>query len=339
MFLLQDFCTLSTKNFEYFKKYSLPKQKFKIECSICGTHELKTAYRIFNYSKLLCKKCKTHESWKNKSPEELQQKQQKERLTKLAKYGDAKFNNSTKQQKTLRTRYGENFYKSLGLKGGKSMQLKFENISDIEKENIKQKREKTCLQKYGKKSINSVEDIKLKKVNSYLKSLEVENPSQSKNIQNKKKMTCLEKYGVENFSQCDEFHKHRKQRYTFNNQNFDSKPELAFYVFCKDHNMTIQRNTKSFAYEFSEKTHRYFPDFEITKNDQKILIEIKGDQFLKKDGTWQNPFDHSQDRLLEAKHQCALKNNVLILYQSDCRKYLDYIYQKYGNDFYEKYKS
>ena len=48
------------------------------------------------------------------------------------------------------------------------------------------------------------------------------------------------------------------------------------------------------------------PDFKV---DNKY-IELKGDQFLKSDGTWQCPFDHSLDAIYEAKHQCLIKNNV-----------------------------
>ena len=47
-----------------------------------------------------------------------------------------------------------------------------------------------------------------------------------------------------------------------------------------------------------------------------MYFEIKGDHFFK-DKNYNNkmicPFDHSQDALYEAKHQCMLKNNVIII--------------------------
>ena len=40
------------------------------------------------------------------------------------------------------------------------------------------------------------------------------------------------------------------------------------------------------------------PDFLVDGH----YVEIKGDHFFKKDGTMQNPYDHRQDGLYEAKH-------------------------------------
>ena len=85
---------------------------------------------------------------------------------------------------------------------------------------------------------------------------------------------------------------------------------------------------------FNNEEHQYWPDFLVDGQ----LFELKGDQFLKEDGTWQNPYDHSLDALYEAKHQCAITNNVKILYYKDYKKYLDYIKQKYGKDYLRQFK-
>lgn len=50
-----------------------------------------------------------------------------------------------------------------------------------------------------------------------------------------------------------------------------------------------------------------------------ILVEVKGDQFFKEDGTMQNPYDHTQDDLYEAKHQCMIDNNVYIFTSNDIK--------------------
>ena len=50
-------------------------------------------------------------------------------------------------------------------------------------------------------------------------------------------------------------------------------------------------------------------------------------QFLKEDGTWRCPFDHSQDALFEAKHKCAIQHNVKILYNAEYKKYIDWFYK------------
>lgn len=100
-----------------------------------------------------------------------------------------------------------------------------------------------------------------------------------------------------------------------------------------DQGINIHRAEVSFDYEnpADSSLHKYFPDFEI--DDE--LYEIKGKQFLAEDGRWQNPYDHSQDDLYEAKHQCALKNNVHILYYEDYKEALTYfedIYEPYLED-------
>ena len=88
------------------------------------------------------------------------------------------------------------------------------------------------------------------------------------------------------------------------------------------------------VYEFNGKNHIYEPDFLIKGK----LIEIKGDQFFKDDGTMQNPWDHSQDALYEAKHQCMLRNMVEIWKSNDYKKYLMYIKSTYGKDYLRQFK-
>jgi len=47
----------------------------------------------------------------------------------------------------------------------------------------------------------------------------------------------------------------------------------------------------------------------------------------------QNPWDHSQDGIYEAKHQCIIANNVKIILQSQCNEYIAYVNDKYGQEF------
>ena len=49
--------------------------------------------------------------------------------------------------------------------------------------------------------------------------------------------------------------------------------ELAFVIFCLDHNIKIKRCLESFDYEYKGVWHKYFPDF-VINND--VIIEIKG---------------------------------------------------------------
>jgi hypothetical protein len=129
----------------------------------------------------------------------------------------------------------------------------------------------------------------------------------------KARQTLKQRYGIE--------HPPRKH-YHFNSEYFDSLPELAYYLYSVAAGDTIIRNPCKFSYCVNGVAHFYFPDFSC--NGQ--LVEIKGAHFLAKDGTWQNPYDHSQDAVFEAKHQCAIANNVKILYEADYQKYLDWFY-------------
>lgn len=52
----------------------------------------------------------------------------------------------------------------------------------------------------------------------------------------------------------------------------DSTYELAYVIYCLDHNIPIERNREYFLYEYQGKQHRYYPDFIV----DGVLVEIKG---------------------------------------------------------------
>lgn len=112
--------------------------------------------------------------------------------------------------------------------------------------------------------------------------------------------------------------------FKYQDQYFDSFPELCFYMYYIENNIAIIREPIELNFEFENKTYHYYPDFKI--NDE--IIEIKGDHFLTKNNKWCCPFDHSLDNLYEAKHQCALQNNIKILYSKDYQKYIDWFEQQ-----------
>ena len=136
----------------------------------------------------------------------------------------------------------------------------------------------------------------------------------------KQKQTLYEKYGM--------FHA-PSFKFLYEGLSFDSKWELAIWIYAKDHNEEIEREPCCFEYEFEDKKHKYFPDFKYKGK----LIEIKGNQFVKENGEWQNPFDHTQDDLFEAKHQCVLKNGVEIFGEKEIQFALDYVNEKYTKAF------
>lgn len=58
----------------------------------------------------------------------------------------------------------------------------------------------------------------------------------------------------------------------FKGYYLDSTYELAYLIYCLDHNIDIVRNTKYYEYVSEGKTKKYYPDF-LVEGD---LVEIKG---------------------------------------------------------------
>lgn len=94
----------------------------------------------------------------------------------------------------------------------------------------------------------------------------------------------------------------------------DSTWELAFLCYYIEHNLYIERCTIVRNYIYNDEKHLYFPDF-ITDEG---IIEVKG----------------RMDKKAIAKHE---QNKDIIIYNSKKMKpILEYIINKYGNDFYKK---
>ena len=133
-------------------------------------------------------------------------------------------------------------------------------------------------------------------------------------------LTCQQKYGVDYYFQTLEFHKKARKVYIYDTETFDSKPELALWIYAKLNNLQIIRNPKKFIFEYEGIEHTYFPDFEY--NNQ--LVEIKGDHFFTTDGIMRCPWNPDLDGLYEAKHQCGLLNGVTFLTKKDYMQYIDF---------------
>ena len=148
-------------------------------------------------------------------------------------------------------------------------------------EDYKVKYEKTCLDKYGVKNVFAAKEIKEKIIQTNLDKFGTYSPAKNDQIKQKMRQTTFKKYNVYNYNQSVEAAKFRRKRFIYNNLYFDSFPELCFYLFHYTKKENIKKCAKKFEYIYNDKTHIYFPDFEI---DSKIY-EIKGNHFLKDDGT------------------------------------------------------
>lgn len=103
----------------------------------------------------------------------------------------------------------------------------------------------------------------------------------------------------------------------------NSTYELAYLIYCLDHNIDIKRCDESFEYEYKGKKHRYHPDFIVNGE----IIEIK------------NYYREINDIKMN-----AVNKPIKILYYDDLQDIFEYIsstynkkYNKHNNNFYELY--
>lgn len=99
----------------------------------------------------------------------------------------------------------------------------------------------------------------------------------------------------------------------------DSSWELAYVVYCLEHDIPIERNHDRFEY-FYERKRIYIPDFKV----EHQLIEIKGFVYDKK--------------LQEEKNKSTNKP-LIVIGKKDIQKYLDYVISKYGKNFITLYEN
>lgn len=103
----------------------------------------------------------------------------------------------------------------------------------------------------------------------------------------------------------------------------DSTYELAYLIYCLDHNIDIKRCEETFEYEYNGKKHKYHPDFVVNGE----IVEIKG----------------YKSELVEIKAK-SINKPYKILYWQDLEQYFKYVSQTYNkkyikssNNFYELY--
>ena len=226
----------------------------------------------------------------------------KTKQTCLERYGETSYTKTQECQdkirKTTRERYGVDRYSQTDeckQKVKESFQKHYGVDRYSQTEYWRNDIKEICQQKYG--------------VNHY---------SQTNEYKEKMKNTCQERYGVNHYSQTYEFSKKRRKIIEYDNLTFDSSWEIIVYEYCKKNNIPCiyQPNIK-FTYEYNGNIHYYQPDFLI--ND--IFYEVKGDQFFDGDKMI-CPYNRNEykDCLAEAKHQCMIKNNVIILRGKDIKK-------------------
>lgn len=105
---------------------------------------------------------------------------------------------------------------------------------------------------------------------------------------------------------------------TYQGYHCDSSWELAFVMYCLDHDLDIERNTEGFPYTYNGEEHLYFPDFIVNS----IYIEIK---------------NYDSERNQAKRAQFPSDKTLKTLFKNDMRPYLQYCIDIYGKDFYTLY--
>lgn len=106
--------------------------------------------------------------------------------------------------------------------------------------------------------------------------------------------------------------KHHKGNYK--GIHCDSSWELAYLVYCLEHNIEIERCKEKRTYHINGETKTYIPDFLVNKSK---IVEIKGyHNNISKQKQKENP-------------------DITLLLKNDLKDILKYVTSKYGNNFWE----
>ena len=330
---------------------------FTFTCINCGktetTLKLRKNYNKNRWTRLLCADCSGKQTRKDLYGDENYNNLNKRKETNLERFGtdnvmkssygkdalkksfNAKYNVDSvgellrqdeyleKSKKTNLKNNGSEKYMQFGTDEFNQLMLdRYGKINPIDIEEFVKASQNTCLAKYGNKYYVASEAHK-KRCAEIL----------------------TENFGVNNYFKSEEY----KLMYSMVNLRyfiyyygitFDSSWELAVWIYCIDHNIPITRTPCKLEYLDSLNIkHFYFPDFIINGK----LVEIKGSQYFKPDGTMYYPYTKRHhysetlsseekayyDDLYERKHQCGLSHGVEFWTDKDCRVYLEYCDNRY----------
>lgn len=174
------------------------------------------------------------------------------------------------------------------------------------------------IERYGVEHALQVKEFRQKAKETCIERYGVENYTQTQECLDKMQATCQERYGVINYSQTKEWSHKRQKRILFDGIYFDSSWEVIIFKYCKINNIPCEYQPNiTFEYTYDNNIHHYHPDFLI---DGK-LYEVKGEQFFD-GGKMICPYNRNEykDGLAEAKHQCMIKNDIIILKGDDIKK-------------------
>jgi hypothetical protein len=103
----------------------------------------------------------------------------------------------------------------------------------------------------------------------------------------------------------------------------DSSWELAFVIYCLEHDIKFERNREGFDYIYENKNHKFYPDFIL---DDGTYIEIKGRRSYK---------DLDEKSKIKIN---SFNKKIKILFLNEMKIYLKYVKNKYGDNFINLYQ-
>lgn len=368
------------EQFNHIKKEYVMSQQVNCVCPICKKTYFRKVQRLCWPT--ICKECKikNNRAYTDEYRKKLSDAQkrnasnnsikEKRKNTMLKRYGVESYTQSDdfkkKSNETLERKFGSvhNARKhsaDLGIQ-----RLKDSGEYDKVISNMKEKREATCIERFGAKSnfltpefaeikrssmiekygvehSMQCEDVKEKAKQTFLNHLGVDSPFKSDDVRNKIKATMKERYGFEYWQQSDEGRnflrenwvknvqeKIKHKSYLFDNHIFDSSWELAFYIWLKDNNIDFKFHKTRYAYYVDNIKHYYYPDFEVDDN----IIEIKGDNLINEDGV----LIDKNGNIFKEKTDLLKSLNVKIISGKDIKVFLNYVKTKYGEKFLKEHK-
>jgi hypothetical protein len=89
----------------------------------------------------------------------------------------------------------------------------------------------------------------------------------------------------------------------------DSTYELAYVIYCLDHNIVIERNTRYWEYQYDGKIRKYYPDFIVNNK----LVEIK----------------NYKSAITDAKIK-SVNEPIEVLYTDDLKSIFSYVSSTYN---------
>ena len=198
-------------------------------------------------------------------------------------------------------------------------------------EQVKRKIRQRNLEIRGVENPSQSKEVRQKQIQSCIRNLGVPYPGQSELVKRKAVASNRLKFNCDYYTQSAEYHKNKKHKFEskkYPGNKFDSTWEVKVYEFCKDHNILVEYSPEiSYPYEYDGKTCTYHPDFLINGK----VYEVKGDYFFRinestgkeemfcpyrRDEWTEDEYEWRCGRY-EAKHQCMIANDVIILRGKD----------------------